>query len=187
MQRGRLLFGQDIYSDRERKMIQGRLQSNFKMKSERKDNDNTVIDGELTCCDANSFAVYAYGTMKYSLFSGMYLFPGNEGLALEVSCKKCGKRINIFNSNVDGYSKRFVYNYVRLSEVTDRREACLLLDQAISNVENVWNEEQAKMEPIDIFLKYDNYIDEFILGVDISEFEYKDLVARRKLLEQNLL
>lgn len=85
------------------------------------------------------------------------------------------------------YSKRFVYNYVRLSEVTDRREACLLLDQAISNVENVWNEEQAKMEPIDIFLKYDNYIDEFILGVDISEFEYKDLVARRKLLEQNLL
>lgn len=103
MQQGRLLFGQDIYSDRERKMIQGRLQSNFKMKSERKDNDNTVIDGELTCCDANSFAVYAYGTMKYSLFSGMYLFPGNEGLALEVSCKKCGKRINIFNSNVDGY------------------------------------------------------------------------------------
>lgn len=85
------------------------------------------------------------------------------------------------------YSKRFVYNYVRLSEVTDRRGACLLLDQAISNVENVWNEEQAKMEPIDIFLKYDNYIDEFILGVDISEFEYKDLVARRKLLEQNLL
>lgn len=41
-------------------MIQGRLQSNFKMKSERKDNDNTVIDGELTCCDANSFAVYVY-------------------------------------------------------------------------------------------------------------------------------
>ena len=38
------------------------------------------------------------------------------------------------------YSKRFVYNYVRLSEVTDRREARALLDQAISNVETVWND-----------------------------------------------
>ena len=62
-------------------MIQGRLQSNFKMKSERKDNDNTVIDGELTCCDANSFAVYAYGTMKYSfVFRECICFPETKVL-----------------------------------------------------------------------------------------------------------
>ena len=80
------------------------------------------------------------------------------------------------------YSKRFVYNYVRLSEVTDRREARALLDQAISNVETVWNEEQLKKAPIAIFLEYDNFVDEFILGVDISIFEYKDLVVKRELL-----
>lgn len=80
------------------------------------------------------------------------------------------------------YSKRFVYNYVRLSEVADRREARALLDQAISNVETVWNEEQLKKTPIAIFLEYDNFVDEFILGVDISIFEYKDLVAKRQLL-----
>lgn len=80
------------------------------------------------------------------------------------------------------YSKRFVYNYVRLSEVTDRREARALLDQAISNVETVWNEEQLKKAPITIFLEYDNFVDEFILGVDISIFEYKDLLVKRKLL-----
>lgn len=80
------------------------------------------------------------------------------------------------------YSKRFVYNYVRLSEITDRREARALLDQAISNVETVWNEEQLKKAPIDISLEYDNFVDEFILGVDISIFEYKDLVLRRELL-----
>lgn len=80
------------------------------------------------------------------------------------------------------YSKRFVYNYVRLSEVTDRREARALLDQAISNVETVWNEEQLKKAPITIFLEYDNFVNEFILGVDISIFEYKDLVVKRKLL-----
>lgn len=80
------------------------------------------------------------------------------------------------------YSKRFVYNYVRLSEVTDRKEARALLDQAISNVETVWNEEQLRKAPIAIFLEYDNFVDEFILGVDISIFEYKDLVAKRELL-----
>lgn len=80
------------------------------------------------------------------------------------------------------YSKRFVYNYVRLSEVVNRREARALLDQAISNVETVWNEEQLKKVPIAVFLKYDNFVDEFILGVDISIFEYKDLIAKRELL-----
>lgn len=80
------------------------------------------------------------------------------------------------------YSKRFVYNYVRLSEVTDRKGARALLDQAISNVETVWNEEQLKKAPLAIFLEYDKFVDEFILGVDISIFEYKDLVAKRESL-----
>lgn len=80
------------------------------------------------------------------------------------------------------YSNRFVYNYVRLSEVANRREARALLDQAISNVETVWNEEQLKKTPTDISLKYDKFVDEFILGVDISIFEYKDLIAKRESL-----
>lgn len=80
------------------------------------------------------------------------------------------------------YSKRFVYNYVRLSEVTDRREARSLLEQAISNIETVWNEEQLKKAPIALFPEYDNFVDEFILGVDISIFEYKDLVAKKESL-----
>lgn len=80
------------------------------------------------------------------------------------------------------YSNRFVYNYVRLSEVANRREARALLDQAISNVETVWNEEQLKKAPTDISLKYDKFVDEFILGVDISMFEYKDLIAKRESL-----
>lgn len=80
------------------------------------------------------------------------------------------------------YSNRFVYNYVRLSEVANRREARALFDQAISNVETVWNEEQLKKAPTDISLKYDKFVDEFILGVDISIFEYKDLIAKRESL-----
>lgn len=81
------------------------------------------------------------------------------------------------------YSKRFVYNYVRLSEVTNKREALELINQAVSNVETVWSEEQLKKIPVDVFLNYDNFIDEFILGVDISIFEYKDLLSKRESLE----
>ena len=56
------------------------------------------------------------------------------------------------------YSERFVNNYVRLSEITDnRREARSLMDQAISNVETVWNEEQLNKVPKAVFLEYDNY------------------------------
>ncbi len=77
-------------------------------------------------------------------------------------------------------SNRFVYNYVRLAEIADKREAGKLLDRAISNVETVWSEEQLKNVPTDIFLEYDKFVDEFILGVDISTFEYEDLLAKRK-------
>ncbi len=80
------------------------------------------------------------------------------------------------------HSKRFVYNYVRLSEVVNRRETCALLERAISNVETVWNEEQLKKVPTAALPKYDSFVDEFILGVDISIYEYKDLIAKRELL-----
>ena len=80
------------------------------------------------------------------------------------------------------YSKRFVYNYVRLSEVTNKRKARELLDQAISNVETVWSEEQLKKAPKAMFRGYDNFVNEFILGIDISIFEYKDLIAKRNAL-----
>ena len=79
------------------------------------------------------------------------------------------------------FSERFVYNYVRLSEVTSGKEARVLMEQAISNVETVWNEEQLKKETRTI-PKYDDFVDEFILGVDISIFQYESLVAKRDLL-----
>ena len=93
-----------------------------------------------------------------------------------------GQNMVYLQRNSIFYSNRFVYNYVRLSEVANRREARALLDQGISNVETVWNEEQLKKAPTDISLKYDKFVDEFILGVDISIFEYKDLIAKRESL-----
>lgn len=79
------------------------------------------------------------------------------------------------------FSKRFVYNYVRLSEVTSGKEARVLMERAISNVETVRDEEQLKKEPRTI-PKYDDFVDEFILGVDITTFQYESLIAKRDLL-----
>ncbi len=62
------------------------------------------------------------------------------------------------------------------------KEARVLMEQAISNVETVWNEEQLKKAPKAIFLKYNDFINEFILGVDISIFEYEAMLAKRELL-----
>ena len=42
------------------------------------------------------------------------------------------------------HSNRSVYNYVRLSEVSEKSKARALLDRAISNIETVWTEEQLK-------------------------------------------
>ena len=81
------------------------------------------------------------------------------------------------------YSTQFVYNYVRLSEVTDRRKARELLDRAISNVEVVWSEEQLKKAPKVVIPEYRDFVNEFILGVDISMFEYKELIAQKEALE----
>lgn len=80
------------------------------------------------------------------------------------------------------YSKRFVYNYVRLAETTSKNEACELLDQAIFNVETVWDEKQLKNVSLDTFLEYDSFVDEFILGVNISIFEYNELIDKRNSL-----
>ncbi len=77
------------------------------------------------------------------------------------------------------HSKRFVNNYIRLSEVTNRKEARKLLDQAISNVENIWDEEKLTDISADSIPTYDDFINEFILGVDISKSEYEMLITKR--------
>ena len=86
------------------------------------------------------------------------------------------------------YSKRFVNNYVRLSEVSGRKEARALIERAISNVETVWTEEELKKASnilSSYVLSYDSFIDEFILGVNMTESNYENLLAKRKKVKPN--
>lgn len=93
-----------------------------------------------------------------------------------IKCEtKYPKKYSQYLQKSISYSKRFVYNYIRLAEITNRKESHKLLEQAISNIEKVWTEEELKNLPENFFLDYNNFINEFILGVDISIFEYKNL------------
>lgn len=72
-------------------------------------------------------------------------------------------------------SNRFVYNYVRLAEISPKKKARELMDIAISNVETVLTESELENMDINDFLTYDAYIEEFILGVNISYVIYEEL------------
>lgn len=76
------------------------------------------------------------------------------------------------------YSERFVYNYVRLAEISNKKDAKILMEHAIANVCTIWSEKQLQEIPFDVFLQYETFVDEFILGVDISSLEYEELLKK---------
>lgn len=86
-------------------MIPKLIQPYFKITHQTKDRDNNIIEGVLTCCNANDFEIFVVGKIKHGLFSKMFLYPEDDRTVLEVRCKKCGKRISVFNSSFDGYGQ----------------------------------------------------------------------------------
>ena len=86
-------------------MIPKLIQPYFKITHQTKDRDNSIIEGVLTCCNANDFEIFVVGKIKHGLFSKMFLYPEDDRTVLEVRCKKCGKSISVFNSSFDGYGQ----------------------------------------------------------------------------------
>ena len=86
-------------------MIPKLIQPYFKITHQTKDRDNSVIEGILTCCNANDFEILVFGKIKHGLFSKVFLYPEDDKTVLEVRCKKCGKIISVFNSSFDGYGQ----------------------------------------------------------------------------------
>lgn len=86
-------------------MIPQKIQPYFKIMLQKMDNDNTIIEGMLTCCNSHEFEVYAVGEIRHSFFSKMCLIPEDDKIVLEVHCKKCGKVISVFDNSCDGYEQ----------------------------------------------------------------------------------
>lgn len=86
-------------------MIPSKIRPYFKTSHQRTAGDNVLIEGMLTCCNSHEFEVRIAGEVKSGLFTKAYLSPVDDKIALEVSCKKCGKVISVFDSSLDGYDK----------------------------------------------------------------------------------
>ena len=86
-------------------MIPKAIQPYFKTTHQTKDGDNSLIQGILTCCNAQDFEVFVVGDIKHSMFSKMCLFPENDKTVIEVRCRKCGRIISVFDSSCDGYEQ----------------------------------------------------------------------------------
>ncbi len=87
-------------------MIPKKIQPYFKTTLQKKDGDNSLIAGMLTCCNSYDFEVFVVGEIKPRMFSKMFLLPENNKVVLEVRCRKCGKAISVFDSSCDGYEHR---------------------------------------------------------------------------------
>lgn len=81
------------------------------------------------------------------------------------------------------YSEHFVNNYIMLSETVNRNEAEKLLEKAISNVQTVRSDTEIKDIPYEWFLEYNNYINEFILGVDVSIYIFDEIFNKRNSMK----
>ncbi len=86
-------------------MIPKKIHPYFTITGKKTEEDNTLIEGILTCCNSHEFEVRIAGENKTTFFSGMHLFPIDDKLALDVCCKKCGRVIPVFYSEQDGYER----------------------------------------------------------------------------------
>lgn len=75
----------------------------FCLISQKKDGENSLIEGNLTCCNGHAFEIYVVGEIKRTVFFSTYLFPENDVIVLKARCKQCGKVVHVFDSRCDGY------------------------------------------------------------------------------------
>ena len=105
------------------KLIPKIVKPYFKITQHKKNRDNSLIEGVLTCCSAHDFEVFVVGKIKHSIFSKMFLCSENDKTVIEVRCRKCGKVISVFDSSCDGYEQcgKEQYTHVQIKPIDCRK------------------------------------------------------------------
>lgn len=70
---------------------------------------------------------------------------------------------------------KFVYNYYRLAQVSEKKKAKELLEKAFSNIEKVYSDEECKGLKIGDFISIDAYLKEHILGIELSQPNFQEI------------
>jgi len=78
------------------------------------------------------------------------------------------------------FSQDFVNNYALLASISLPEKACELLQYAIVNIQKVWTDDAIAELPLEFFIDYNAFVNEFITGVDKSIHQYEELKKQRK-------
>ena len=98
-------------------MVPIRISPFFSVFSEKSRNDNVYIKGVLQCCECSDFSVLFYGIVKKQVICRHYLLPKKDRVALRIRCNICGRIINVFDSETDGF-----YHFQGVREQNDPNE-----------------------------------------------------------------
>lgn len=108
--------------------------------------------------------------------------------AYQISCseenwRECESyRVNLIKSIEYSKYSNFVNNRYDLACISKAKEAQFYLEEAIANVKEVATEESLIDKTIDFWLSSQRFIDEFILGTDISYAVYMHKFDETKLI-----
>ena len=79
-----------------------RLQENFNISEERY-GSNVLVKGVLYCCDQHNFNLKYVGRVESGVINRKVIHPDDGTVVLDAACIICGRVIQVFNSNTDGY------------------------------------------------------------------------------------
>ena len=88
-------------------MIPDRIKQYFLLTDQRQDGENTLVSGQLRCCDQPTFSLRTVGAVQRGLLHRMSLYPSAEGLAIRAVCARCGRDILVYDAGSDGYDNCF--------------------------------------------------------------------------------
>ena len=105
----------------------------------------------------------------------------------------CYAHIRLLKTNFESDPKnggktlmpRSVYPYYYLSRMSPPSEAQHLIDNALSNVKKVITEQDCQKRFIDELISYDSFVNENILGIEMSSVNYRRMQEYKKLLSCN--
>jgi WD40 repeat protein len=80
-----------------------KLQPYFELDKEKLVAGNIIVKGTLSCCGQYDFNIQYFGELELVWIGRSVIFTKDGTVILTASCNNCGREIQVFNSDTDGY------------------------------------------------------------------------------------
>lgn len=82
--------------------------------------------------------------------------------------------VELLNKSVN-LDTKFVYNYYRLAQVSNKRQAKRLIKKALLNIERVYSDSECEDLQLSDFVSYESFLNEEILGTTLTHSNYLEI------------